>query len=55
MSLSRAAPFEVLGNRPGHPYTRRLIAAVPHLTGKDRIPLEAAGKEGPIVLQVRRI
>jgi peptide/nickel transport system ATP-binding protein len=29
---------------PSHPYTRRLIAAVPHLTGKDRIPLEAAGK-----------
>ena len=27
---------------PGHLYTRRLIAAVPHLTGKDRVPLEAA-------------
>jgi peptide/nickel transport system ATP-binding protein len=26
---------------PSHPYTKRLIAAVPHLTGKDRIPLEA--------------
>jgi peptide/nickel transport system ATP-binding protein len=29
---------------PGHPYTQRLIAAVPHLTGKDRIPQEAASK-----------
>ena len=29
---------------PSHPYTRRLIAAVPHLTGEDRIPLQAASK-----------
>jgi peptide/nickel transport system ATP-binding protein len=29
---------------PGHPYTQRLIAAVPHLSGKDRIPQEAASK-----------
>jgi peptide/nickel transport system ATP-binding protein len=29
---------------PGHPYTRRLIAAVPRLTDKDRFPLEAASK-----------
>ena len=27
---------------PSHLYTRRLIAAVPHLTGKDRVPAEAA-------------
>jgi peptide/nickel transport system ATP-binding protein len=30
---------------PSHPYTRRLIAAVPHLTGEDRDPLEAPTKE----------
>jgi peptide/nickel transport system ATP-binding protein len=27
---------------PSHLYTRRLIAAVPHLTGKNRVPLQAA-------------
>jgi peptide/nickel transport system ATP-binding protein len=30
---------------PSHLYTRRLIAAVPRLTGKDRIPLETEGRE----------
>jgi peptide/nickel transport system ATP-binding protein len=29
---------------PSHLYTRRLIAAVPHLTGKDRIALEVADR-----------
>jgi peptide/nickel transport system ATP-binding protein len=29
---------------PCHLYTKRLIAAVPHLTGEDRVPLETAGK-----------
>lgn len=29
---------------PSHLYTRRLIAAVPHLTGKDRILLEASDR-----------
>jgi peptide/nickel transport system ATP-binding protein len=33
---------------PRHPYTRRLIAAVPHLTGKDRTPLKAAS-EAPLL------
>ena len=35
---------------PSHLYTRRLIAAVPHLTGKNRVPLEAAGRTS--ILQV---
>jgi peptide/nickel transport system ATP-binding protein len=29
---------------PSHLYTRRLIAAVPHLTGKDRVPLQSADR-----------
>jgi peptide/nickel transport system ATP-binding protein len=29
---------------PNHLYTRRLIAAVPHLTGKNRVPLEVADR-----------
>ncbi len=33
---------------PSHLYTRRLIAAVPHLTGTDRAPLDAAAR-GPIL------
>ena len=38
---------------PNHPYTRRLIAAVPHLTGEDRAPLDAAVKEP--ILKVERL
>jgi peptide/nickel transport system ATP-binding protein len=38
---------------PSHPYTRRLIAAVPHLTGKDRTPLEV--KERAPILKVERL
>ncbi len=30
---------------PSHPYTQRLIAAVPHLTGTNRTPLQTAGKD----------
>ncbi|KGF69807.1 ABC transporter ATP-binding protein [Hoeflea sp. BAL378] len=29
---------------PSHPYTKSLIAAVPHLTGEDRVPLETTDK-----------
>ena len=32
-------------NSPSHPYTKRLIAAVPHLTGEDRAPLETADRQ----------
>lgn len=38
---------------PGHLYTRRLIAAVPHLTGKDRVPSEAG--ERASILKVERL
>jgi peptide/nickel transport system ATP-binding protein len=38
---------------PNHPYTRRLIAAVPRLTGEDRAPLEAPAKES--ILKVERL
>ena len=41
--VEQGSAIQVLKS-PSHPYTRRLIAAVPHLTGKDRIPLEAASK-----------
>ena len=33
---------------PTHPYTKRLIAAVPHLTGKDRVPLQTTAT-GPVL------
>jgi peptide/nickel transport system ATP-binding protein len=38
---------------PSHPYTKRLIAAVPRLTGENRTPLEAPTKEP--VLKVERL
>ena len=41
--VERGSAEQVLKS-PSHLYTRRLIAAVPHLTGKDRIPAEAAAK-----------
>ncbi|NIZ13184.1 ABC transporter ATP-binding protein [Phaeobacter sp. HF9A] len=40
-------------HRPTHPYTQRLIAAVPHLTGEDRAPTRA-GPPVPI-LQVQNL
>ncbi|AWN47570.1 ABC transporter ATP-binding protein [Methylobacterium terrae] len=36
---------------PRHPYTRRLIAAVPHLTGTDRVPLAVADTEPVLVCE----
>ncbi|WP_126975336.1 ABC transporter ATP-binding protein [Frigidibacter oleivorans] len=38
---------------PDHPYTRRLIAAVPHLTGVDRAPVPVADTEP--VIRVRNL
>jgi peptide/nickel transport system ATP-binding protein len=38
---------------PKHPYTQRLIAAVPHLTGQDRVPLHTAEKG--LVLKVENL
>jgi peptide/nickel transport system ATP-binding protein len=42
--VEQGSAIQVLKS-PNHPYTRRLIAAVPHLTGKNRVPLEPARKE----------
>ncbi len=36
--LVEQGPAEVVLKTPSHPYTKRLIAAVPRLTGKDRVP-----------------
>ena len=36
---------------PQHPYTRRLIAAVPHLTATDRVPIEVASREPVLVCE----
>jgi len=38
---------------PEHPYTSRLIAAVPHLTGKDRENIQAAAAEP--ILKIERL
>ncbi len=48
--VERGRAKEVL-NAPQHPYTQRLIAAVPHLTGEDRTASQDAGAEP--VLKVR--
>ncbi|RVC81796.1 ABC transporter ATP-binding protein, partial [Mesorhizobium sp. M4A.F.Ca.ET.022.05.2.1] len=42
--VEQGSAKQVLGS-PKHPYTQRLIAAVPHLTGEDRPRAEPASKE----------
>ncbi|WP_233237386.1 ABC transporter ATP-binding protein [Bordetella sp. LUAb4] len=45
-------PAEQVLNRPVHPYTRRLIAAVPHRRAPDR---EEAAQREEVVLEVRNL
>ena len=46
-------PADTVLRNPSHPYTRRLIAAVPHLTGRDRAhpaaPASAPAKPDPLL------
>ncbi|ANY15709.1 ABC transporter ATP-binding protein [Bordetella pseudohinzii] len=49
--LVEEGPAEQVLNRPRHPYTRRLIAAVPHRRAQER---ETASRDQP-VLQVRNL
>jgi peptide/nickel transport system ATP-binding protein len=43
--LVEQGPAEAVLNTPSHPYTKRLIAAVPRLTGKDRVPPQGFSPE----------
>ncbi len=45
-------PAEDILNRPQHPYTRRLIAAVPHREAKD-VAATATGPDGTTLLEVK--
>ncbi|NKN37430.1 ABC transporter ATP-binding protein [Agrobacterium sp. a22-2] len=49
--LVEQGPAEVVLNTPQHPYTKRLIAAVPRMTAKDR---EGAA-DTPVVLEVSNL
>ncbi|WP_071795449.1 ABC transporter ATP-binding protein [Natronohydrobacter thiooxidans] len=46
-----AGPASKVLKTPDHPYTKRLIAAVPHLRSENRVPVATAGSEP--VLKVR--
>ncbi|MDZ4312098.1 MAG: ABC transporter ATP-binding protein, partial [Cypionkella sp.] len=45
--VEQGSAHDVLKN-PKHPYTQRLIAAVPHLTGTDRVPMQTTAT-GPVL------
>ncbi len=52
--VEQGSADQVLRN-PSHPYTQRLIAAVPHLTSEDRVPPENAGAGGAPLLRVENL
>ncbi|WP_152047816.1 ABC transporter ATP-binding protein [Aureimonas psammosilenae] len=50
-AMVEEGPAETVLGHPTHPYTRRLIAAVPKMRGETR----AANEDGPVVLDVRNL